>query len=152
MTPQHHPDPPAGSWFSPKIEAGHIIQAGLVVVGIITWALTSRNNADNAQRDIARLEASSNSAVASLRADMSIEFEKLHASQDKLRDELLREIHTNPVVDQHFQNIERWISSQERYDHDNDARMSDMAASDAHTRADLDALMRASNAPIRNAR
>lgn len=138
--PRNTEERPA-SWFSPKIEAGHVIQAALVVVGIITWAVTSKNNVDNAQNNLSELKVT-----------MNAEFAKISNSQDRTKEELLREIRNNPTVDRHFSDIERWISAQEAYRTAHDQRIGAIEQADARMRAELDGILRASNTPIRNAR
>lgn len=140
-TSEQKPEGAWPSWFNPKVDAGHMMQAGVLLVALIGWFLISRNNVDTATHDI-----------ASMKVDMATGFAEVRASQEKSRAELLSEIRNNPGVDQHFANIERWFSAQEQYNRNNDARMNTMTDSVSQVRADVNAMIHASNAPIRNAR
>lgn len=135
---QKSPEPK--EWFSPKIELGHLIQAGMLVFGVIVWAVTNKANVDAAQRDITRMEVT-----------MATGFEKMSALQDRTKEELLREIHNNPEVTRHFSDVERWISAQEAIRAAHEAHFSEVDRNEARMRAELDGILRAS-APIRNAR
>ena len=63
--------PGGGFRFNYEINLGHLLQATVVVIGLVSWAIASGNRAEQAQRDMGELKVSSQRDMGELKTSVT---------------------------------------------------------------------------------
>lgn len=115
--------------FSRELNIGHVLQAGIVAVGLIAWAVTRANSVEQAQHDYAELKTTMMSQLQQMAKDIG-----------SIRNDM-RTIGEQRV---HLENIERWINNQENRNVAQETRQNDLDRQVVQLRAELNGVTQAS--------
>lgn len=125
-----------GMRFSSEINLGALIQASIVLCGLIAWAVTSANRSEQAGRDLTTLQTSMSAQLVDLRGAVT-------AGLTELR----QQISTLPDQRAKLESEERELNEVEARLNNADQRMGVLERTTIETRADINQLLRAANMP-----
>lgn len=123
-----------GMKFSSEINLGALIQASIVLCGLIAWAVTSANRSEQAGHDLTTLQTSMSAQLVDLRSAVT-------AGLTEVR----QQISTLPDQRAKLDNEERRLNEVEARLNSTDQRMSVLERATIEMRADINQMLRAAN-------
>ena len=121
--------------FDPKVDLGQIVVALVAAGGVTVWAITSATHATDARSD-----------VASLRADMNEQFHQVRLDIANLPDVQAQIVQMNRRLDQDDSRLDAQSKRSEFVESEQSKHIETLEREVIQTRADLDNVIRASQA------
>jgi len=126
-----------GLKFTSDINLGAVMQAGVVLCGLIAWAVTSANRSEQAGRDLTTMQQSVSAQITDLRGAVTTGLQDVR-----------QQISTLPDQRAKLENDERRLAEAEGRLNNADQRMGVLERATIEMRSDLNQLMRAANMPL----
>lgn len=120
--------------FDRSISIGAIMQAAVVAIGLIAWALTSANRAEQTGRDLGAFKADVSEQIKAMRADLGDSISGIRADIKTLPDQKAR-----------ADNMERWAAQLDAKLNALETRTGNAERVSIENRSDLNAISQASS-------
>ena len=85
-----HPRHSSGIRLDWNINLGHILQAAVVVIGLVSWAIASAGRAEQTQRDLSGLKSDVGVQLRDLRESLNKDLDGIHQELRALSDQRIR--------------------------------------------------------------
>jgi septal ring factor EnvC (AmiA/AmiB activator) len=123
--------------FNPQIDVGSMVTASAVLCSLAAWLVTARARDEQSVRDLATVQGAVSAQISDLRSVISTGLVDVHQQISTLPDQRAK-------LDQ----VERRLSDMEAKLNNEDQHLGLLERATIETRADLNTLMRAANAPL----
>jgi septal ring factor EnvC (AmiA/AmiB activator) len=127
------PHKPSGIRLDWNINLGHILQAAVVVIGLVSWAIASAGRAEQTQRDLSGLKADVGVQLRDLRESLNKDLDGIHQELRALSDQRIR-----------MEAAEKGLAAQDGRNAAQDDRISALERQFIELRAELNSVTQAS--------
>jgi hypothetical protein len=120
-----------------RLNIGHVCQIALLLLGLVSWALSSANRAETAQRDLGSLKTDVTSQLRELREDIG-------KNVDSIRQEMRGVSDQRPRLD----GLEKWTAQNEAQRQALETRLIGIERMAIELRTELNGIRQASSARL----
>jgi predicted RNase H-like nuclease (RuvC/YqgF family) len=133
-----------GVKFNNEINLGAILQAGVVLCGLVAWAITSANRSESAASGLTTLQGNVDKNMAALQVNLTAQNADLRRDLLELRQQIVSLPDQRARLDQ----LEHWRTDVEARFTNMDQHTGGLDRTTIETRAAVDNLLRAANVPL----